>query len=178
MILKTYLLYKGIKNRILRYFFKKNFGSVGFNVSFQHDDLFTYKNISIGNNVYIGPGANFLSSDSTIEIKNYVLFGPNVTIITGDHPMDLGGEYIFNLKEKHKKHDSPVVINNDVWVGASVTILKGVTIGEGAVVAAGSLVIKNVPSYAIVGGVPANVLKYRGTPEEIDKHKLTIDKSQ
>ena len=58
-------------------------------------------------------------------------------------------------------HDQPVVIEDDVWVGANVTILKGVTIGHGSVVAAGAVVTKSCPPYSIIGGVPAKVLRKR-----------------
>ena len=57
--------------------------------------------------------------------------------------------------------NQPVVIEDDVWVGANVTILKGVTIGHGSVVAAGAVVTKSCPPYSIIGGVPAKVLRRR-----------------
>lgn len=62
-----------------------------------------------------------------------------------------------------------VDIGNDVWIGSGVKIMEGVTIGDGAVVAAGAIVTKDVPPYAIVGGVPAKVLKYRFEKDEIEK---------
>lgn len=62
-----------------------------------------------------------------------------------------------------------VHVGNDVWIGQNVIVLPGVRIGDGAVIAAGAVVTKNVPPYAIVGGVPAKIIKYRFTPEQIDK---------
>ena len=66
-------------------------------------------------------------------------------------------------KEKNKK----VIIGNDVWIGENVTLLPSVKIGNGAIISAGSIVTKDVPDYAIVGGVPAKIIKYRFSKEEI-----------
>ena len=69
----------------------------------------------------------------------------------------------------------PVVIEDDVWCGANVTILKGVTIGHGSVVAAGAVVTKSFPPYSIIGGIPAKLLKMRFTEEEIKEHERMLD---
>ena len=74
--------------------------------------------------------------------------------------------------EKLPNNDLPVVIEDDVWCGANVTILKGVTIGHGSIVAAGAVVTKSFPPYSIIGGVPAKLIKKRlsdGEAEENDK---------
>lgn len=76
--------------------------------------------------------------------------------------------------DKRSSDDQDVVFAGDNWIGANSTILKGVTIGEGAVVAAGSVVNKSVPPYSVVGGVPAKVIKMRFTEEEIAEHKSMI----
>ncbi|REK69627.1 antibiotic acetyltransferase [Paenibacillus paeoniae] len=69
---------------------------------------------------------------------------------------------------KDNSNNDDVIIGNDVWVGANVIILPSVTIGNGAVIAAGAVVTKNVPDYAVVAGVPAKIIKYRFAPEEIE----------
>ena len=73
----------------------------------------------------------------------------------------------------YNRFTSDCIVGNDVWIGAGAQILRGVSIGDGAVVAAGSIVTKNVPPYAIVGGVPAKVLKYR-FDETVIKELLSI----
>ena len=81
------------------------------------------------------------------------------------------GSFMYDIKVKKPGDDLDVHIEDDVWIAANVTILKGVTVGRGAVVAASSLVIHDVPPYAIVGGVPAKVLKYRFLADDIKKHE-------
>lgn len=77
---------------------------------------------------------------------------------------------------KEKGSDGIVSIEDDVWVGANAILLKGVTIGEGAVVAAGSIVSKDVPPYSVVAGIPATVKKMRFTAEEIELHRQNLKK--
>lgn len=154
----------------LRSLFKK----VGVNFIFDPNDLFSYGTVSVGNDVYIGPGANFSASKSSITIGNKVMFGPNVTIMGGDHNIGVVGKYMFDVKEKMPENDLPVVIEDDVWVGCNVTILKGVTIGQGAIVAAGSVVITSVEPYSIVGGLPAKKISQRFTDVEIIEHEKLL----
>ena len=111
-----------------------------------------------------------------LTIGRKVIFGPKPTIITGDHRIDLIGKCIIDITDDEKlpENDLPVVIEDDVWCGANVTILKGVTIGRGSVVAAGAVVTKSFPPYSIIGGVPAKLLKMRFTPEEIEQHEKML----
>lgn len=85
--------------------------------------------------------------------------------------VDKYGIYNNNAEYENSKirKNEPVVIGNDVWIGANVVILPGVNIGDGAIIAAGAVVTKDVEPYAVVGGVPAKVIKYRFSSEEIRK---------
>ena len=128
-------------------------------------------NLSIGDYTSIPKGSIFYCTEAPLTIGNRVTFGPRPTIITGDHRIDVIGKYIQENVDKLPENDLPVLIEDDVWVGANVTILKGVTIGRGSVIAAGAVVSKSIPPYSIAGGVPAKVIKYRFTPEQILKHE-------
>ncbi|MEN9523131.1 MAG: hypothetical protein RL065_1508, partial [Bacteroidota bacterium] len=100
--------------------------------------------------------------------------GPNVTIMTGDHRIDVIGKYMYDVKEKLPENDVDVVIENDVWIGANATILKGVTIATGSIIASGAVVTKSFPPYSIIGGIPAKLIKERFTVSEIESHRKLI----
>ena len=120
-------------------------------------------NVQIGNNVSLGTGFTRLSSRAKIYIGDDVMFGPGVTVITGDHRTDILDRPMITVtdSEKSPDNDKDVVFEGDNWVGANAIILKGVTVGKGSVISAGAVVTHNVPAYAIVGGVPAKVIKSR-----------------
>ena len=106
--------------------------------------------IKIGKNVFINHACSFLDMGG-ITIENNVLIGPKVNFITENHPLDPVNRRALVSK--------PIVIKRNAWIGAAVTILPGVTIGENSVVAAGAVVTADVPANSIVGGVPAKFIK-------------------
>ena len=108
------------------------------------------KNITIGKEVFINSGCRF-QDQGGIEIGDGALIGHNVVLATINHDL--------NPKENRKKHYASIKIGNHVWIGSNATILPGVTIGDWAVVAAGAVVTRDVPTMTVVGGVPAKVLK-------------------
>lgn len=118
-----------------------------------------------------------------LTIGSYCSIGPNVTfVLNSDHNLHHISTYPFKVKilreeqyEAISKGD--IKIDDDVWIGYGATIMSGVQIGQGAVIAAGAVVTKDVPPYAIVGGVPAKVIKYRFSPEIIEK-LMKIDYSR
>lgn len=152
------------------------FAERGQHVSLDIGGDFTPSHIHCGHHVYIGPHASFMASIAHIYIGNYVTFGPSVTIRGGDHRTDLVGKHIYEIRENEKlpENDKDVIIEDGVWVGCNVIILKGVTIGTGAVVAAGAVVTKDVPPYSIVGGNPARVIKFRFTENQVREHERVL----
>lgn len=129
-------------------------------------------NLSVGDGTSIPKGSTFYCTEASLTIGRKVIFGPHPTIITGDHRIDIVGKYIIDVTvgEKLPENDAPVVIEDDVWCGANVTILKGVTIGRGSVVAAGAVVTRSFPPYSIIGGVPAKLIRMRFTESEMQEN--------
>lgn len=133
-----------------------------------------YRNLRIGQNVYIGPHSLIYCTIASINIMDNVVIGPRCTIISGDHNYHVIGKYICNVRDKRLIDDQEIVIESDVWIGCNVTILKGVTVGRGSIIAAGSLVNRSVPPYTIVGGVPSKVIKHRFNIDEIIDHESQL----
>lgn len=119
------------------------------------------------------------SENEGLEIGNFVSIAGDVKfILGGNHQLNTFTTYPFKVMMFGEKVEAltkgKIVVKDDVWIGMSVLILSGITIGQGAVIAAGSVVTKDVPPYAIVGGNPAKILKYRFSSEIIEKVK-TVD---
>lgn len=92
--------------------------------------------------------------------------------------MDIVGRTMISVTndEKRPEDDKDIVFEGDNWVGANATILKGVTIGQGSIIAAGAVVTRDVPPFSIVGGVPAKVIKMRFSEEMVQAHLEAINK--
>lgn len=121
------------------------------------------EHLRVSDNVSIGTNCMFLCTRADIVIGHHVMFGPNVLVITGNHRTDIRDKYMIDVTdaEKRAEDDQPVVFEGDNWIGARAIILKGVTVGKGAVVAAGAVVTKDVLPYTIVGGNPARLIRNR-----------------
>lgn len=114
--------------------------------------------------------------DEKLVIGSYVSIAEGVTfILGGNHSYEGFSTYPFNVEVLGHKYEGnckgPIIVKDDVWIGINSIILSGVTIGQGAIIAAGSIVTKDVPPYAIIGGNPAKVIKYRFEQEVIDEIK-------
>jgi acetyltransferase-like isoleucine patch superfamily enzyme len=139
------------------FFFKIIFKNIGKNFLIDYKTYFRYpKKISIGHNVSINRGcefyASFLVQEGYIKIGNDVTFSPHVKLFAIGHTYNN-----FGLED----FAAPITIGNNVWIGANSTILPGVKIGDGAIIGAGSLVLKDIPSGTVSFGVPTKVVKQR-----------------
>lgn len=108
------------------------------------------KNITLGQHVFINSGCRF-QDQGGITIGDGALIGQNVVLATLNHGL--------KPEERHDLFPAPIHIGKNVWLGASVTVLGGVTIGDNAVIAAGAVVTRDVPANTIAAGVPARVVR-------------------
>lgn len=175
-----------LKNLWRFYNAKKNHPSVTFHypVSIKNSQI-GYRCIVYANSTIIMSildDYSYIGGNSIIQyakIGKFCSIGPEVRIGLGKHPIHLKsthpGFYVTDSSyygitpEYHNPEPEyeKITIGNDVWIGCRAMILDGVTIGDGAIIAAGAVVTKDVPPYAIVGGVPARIIKYRFKPEKI-----------
>jgi acetyltransferase-like isoleucine patch superfamily enzyme len=138
--------------------------------------------VSVGKATYGSVKLCAYGDTSMLKIGSYCSIAPDVTfVINNEHPLDRISTYPFgDMILNHgpeAQSKGGIAIDDDVWIGFHATILDGVHIGQGAVVAAGALVSKDVPPYAVVGGVPAKIIRYR-FDEEIIQALLDVDFSQ
>ena len=133
-------------------------------------------NVALGDFSYVATN----SKVSNAEIGKFSCIGPEVIVGLGKHPSryfvsvhpifysPLRQAQITFASRPFYEEFAQFKIGNDVWIGARAIVLDGVAIGDGAIVGAGAVVTKDVPAYAVVGGVPAKVLRYRFDPAEIE----------
>lgn len=117
---------------------------------------------------YVGPHCSIAPG---VEVGEFTMLAERVLIVGKDHVTSvIGVPIIFAPRPEF----ATTTISSDVWIGARSTIIAGVNIGRGSIVAAGSVVTKDVPAYAVVAGVPARFVKMRFTPEEVIEHERSL----
>lgn len=130
-------------------------------------NIFDTNLVTVGKYSYGELNVISFNKNSKLKIGKFCSIAQNVKfILDADHRMDTISTFPFKVKIlKEEKYEATskgdIIISDDVWIGYGAMILSGVNIGQGAVVAAGAVVTKDVPPYAIVGGLPAKILKYR-----------------
>lgn len=162
----------GLKSRVVNSFVHLNKMGEGCFI----ENATIYGDVELGRFVSItGPGTIIHSEIEKIRIGSFSSLAPNVSIIEFNHDMSRPTTYTIQSSIFGKDHKEdfitkgPVIVEEDVWIGANSVILSGVKIGRGAVIAAGSLVNKDVQRYAVVAGTPARIIKMRFEEEEINR---------
>lgn len=161
--------------------------------------MLNFNNVRIGRGVYLDSNVNLLGNNLindytrlvdtcigeysyispmsilvNVSIGRYCSIGPGCKIGLGFHPVDSlsTSPYIFNeqlFKSRRKEDFIRTIIGNDVWIGANVSILGGITVGTGSILGAGAVVTKDVPPYSIAVGCPARVIKKRFSDKKIEE---------
>jgi acetyltransferase-like isoleucine patch superfamily enzyme len=163
---------KSLKSRIRYPLAFAKFRSCGQNVWLGRRGVFGRpREISFGNNVFINAG--FHISARNLIFGNNIMIGPHLVIECDDHTFDRVGVTMF--ENRNSREIGSVTIEDDVWLGAGVTVLKGVKIGEGAVVGAHSVLSKSIPPYTISVGTPCKPIRTRFTPDKLRDHLQLID---
>ncbi|MBE6004396.1 MAG: CatB-related O-acetyltransferase [Lachnospiraceae bacterium] len=160
---------KWAKNRFNKKWRSKN----GHNETYA-GDLFNDSLVEIGNYTYGLLNVLTFDDKSKLKIGNYCSIAPQVCfIVSADHSTNKISTFPFRVKVLHESFEGiskgDIIVDDDVWIGYGATILSGVHIGQGAVIGAGAVVSSDVPPYAIVGGVPARIIRYRFSRAVIEK---------
>ena len=151
-------------------YYKRTFNHLGSNTRINPTAWINQKRqISIGDNSFIGKWCHIsIVEPATLTIGNYVGISPYVKIFGGDRNLSVVGKYFMTVKEGGP--NVPIVIEDDVMIGAAAIILKGTKIGEGAIVAAGAVVSKNIRPFTIWGGNPAKKIGTRFSRSDLIQH--------
>lgn len=165
-------MYKNFIKRVIEYCYNylniniqiSNNVQIGLNTQIQKYAMVNGSTI-IGNNCYIGQSTLITSA----KIGNYTSIASGVKIGQGEHPIKnvSTSSLFFNDNVFEKLTEKECIIGNDVWIGTNAVILRGISIGNGAIIGAGSVVTKDVPDFSINVGVPAKVIKYRFNNQSI-----------
>lgn len=166
----------GINNVIHNQVILKNCRFGNYNTFYSCSNI---TNATVGDFSYIASYSRL----NNISIGKFTSIGPDVLAGMGTHPSrgfisthpaffsTLHQVEMSFVDKPHFNEFDPIKIGNDVWIGARVIIIEGITIGDGAIIAAGAVVTKDVPDYAVVAGVPAKILRYRFETNEIERLK-------
>jgi acetyltransferase-like isoleucine patch superfamily enzyme len=168
-----------IKDKIKLFIFRKKWRKMNAHNESIAMNIFNMNAISVGKFTYGGIKVLNYNTTSSLVIRNYCSIAQNVVfILDADHYVNHISTFPFRAKILNEGFEGVskgnIIVDDDVWIGYGAIILSGVHIGQGAIVAAGAVVSKDVPAYAIVGGVPAKILKYRFNVIIINK-MLKID---
>lgn len=137
------------------------------------DNVLIDKSVVLMSHIKIGMGTYLRRDvfvDDYTEIGRYCSIANDVVIAASEHPLENFSTHPISYDvENYPGKETKTIIGNDVWLGTRCIIKKGVTIGDGAVVAANAVVTKNIPPYAVVAGVPTKIIKYRFEDDVIEK---------
>ncbi len=170
---------RGKINRVLRWFRinpypPKSFGKFGTGCKIGDNCALVPKNMYLDDYVVIQNLVNFISSEGKIKIGKFSVISSACIIIPGTHLAAVGIPFYYQAMHHLGDEHFAIEIEEDCWVGAGCTLLSKCKLGRGSVVAAGSVVTKEFPPYAVIAGVPAKIIGVKFSKEDILKHERAI----
>lgn len=166
---------------IRRYFNMQKFPHVSPNATLGYNNLIINpENIIMEGNSSLKRDSVIMNGRAKFIMKNNSGAAEELMIITGNHMSIVGKSVkdvtneVKDLEDIHHEYDRDVVVEEDVWIGARVTILSGVHVGRGCEIGAGTVLRSSIPPYSIVFGNPAKIVGFRFTPEEIIEHERKL----
>lgn len=151
-----------------------SYGSIDKNCDLGYEMISVPENVFLDNYTRIQSRLTFISYKGKLRVKKYAAIGAGCIIIPGDHVPTVGVPQYLAGKLHINDVDGEIVVGEDAWIGAGTILLSHCQIGRGAVVAAGAVVSKPVPPYAVVAGVPAKIIASRFTIEQILEHEALL----
>lgn len=173
-----------IRNYIMKSLFVRKWKKKNKHNDTAPNNIFDINRVKVGKETYGRIEVLMYNDENTLEIGNYCSIGPKVVfLLSADHYVNHISTFPFKAKitegVKEGVSKGNIKVEDDVWIGYGAIIMSGVHIGQGAIIAAGAIVTNDVEPYAIVGGVPAKLIKYRfdkqliGELDKIDYSKLS-----
>lgn len=169
-----YLIWNRLKQTYIDNMNHSNYGMIGTHCDLGYDLTVAPSCIYMEDYSRIQNHLNFISYKGKLRVKKYAAIGAGCIIIPGDHVPTVGVPQYLAGKLHINDVDGEIIVGEDAWVGAGTILLSHCQIGRGAVVAAGAVVSKPIPPYAVVAGVPAKIIATRFTIEQILEHEKQL----
>lgn len=177
ILLGTYRLLRFIGSfyKSQRYPYAHSTASVPFSVHVYNND-----NLILGERVSIGPDSEIMNPRAKFIMKKWSFTARELLAVDGNH-MSVVGIPLIDVRDEDKDrldvnqdYNKDIIVEEDVWIGARVTLCAGCHINRGAIVAAGAVVTKELPPYSVCGGVPAKHIKFKWSIDEILEHEAKL----
>lgn len=164
-----------VYNRVYGYLYSFGIGYRGKRVVLHRPQLCSNpKNLLMYDDTSLMKGWSLISHTGKLVIKEHSTAASGLVAITGNHHRTVGVKLLETTRARVGDVESDIILEEEVWIGANVTLFPGVKIGRGASISAGSVVSHPIPPYAIVKGNPAKIVGFNFTPEEVLEHEKTI----
>lgn len=142
--------------------------------------VYNVNNIILGERVSIGPDSEIMNPRAKFIMKKWSFTARELLVVDGNH-MSIVGVPLIDVRDEDKdrldvdnEYNKDIVVEEDVWIGARVTLCAGCHINRGSIIAAGAVVTKELPPYSVCGGVPARFIKFKWTIEKILEHETQL----